>query len=161
MDHHELHRLIVSRYNELPPVLKRIAEFAIDHPNDIALKPVTTVAARAGVQPSALVRFAKTLGFEGFSDLKQVLQGRLTERRQSYQDRLGSVAETETLRAGQASDSDALLKTFAEAGKAALDHLAAETDRARLDQAMALLAKAKSIYILGQRRSFPIAAYFS
>ena len=161
MDHHELHRLIVSRYNELPPVLKRIAEFAIDHPNDIALKPVTTVAARAGVQPSALVRFAKTLGFEGFSDLKQVLQGRLTERRQSYQDRLGSLAETETLRAGQASDSDALLKTFAEAGKAALDHLAAETDRARLDQAIALLAKAKVIYILGQRRSFPIAAYFS
>ena len=71
MDHHELHRLIVSRYNEMPPVLKRIAEFATDHPNDIALKPVTTIAARAGVQPSALVRFAKTLGFEGFQHLKR------------------------------------------------------------------------------------------
>ena len=161
MDHHELHRLIVSRYNELPPVLKRIAEFAIDHPNDIALKPVTTIAARAGVQPSALVRFAKTLGFEGFSDLKRVFQGRLTEHRQSYQDRLGRLADAEGLLPGQAGHAGEVLRTFAEAGKAALDHLSAETDRARLDEAIKLLSRAKVIYILGQRRSFPIAAYFS
>jgi DNA-binding MurR/RpiR family transcriptional regulator len=158
MDHNELHRLIVSRYNELTPVLKRIAEFAIDHPNDIALKPVTTIAARAGVQASALVRFAKALGFDGFSDLKRVFQGRLTEQRQSYQERLAGAADAGTA-SSRDNQSGALLGTFAEAGKAALDHLAAETDRAKLDAAILELAKAKEIYILGQRRSFAVAAY--
>jgi DNA-binding MurR/RpiR family transcriptional regulator len=161
MDHNDVHRLIVARYNELTPVLKRIAEFAIDHPNDIALKPVTTIAARAGVHPSALVRFAKTLGFEGFSDLKRVFQGRLTEQRQSYQERLGRLADAEGLLAGHTGHSGVLLRTFADAGKAALDHLSAETDRARLDEAIGLLSRAKVIYILGQRRSFPIAAYLN
>src|SRR3954464_3680122 len=127
MDHNDVHRLIVSRYNELTPVLKRIAEFAIDHPNDMALQPVTTVATRAGVHASALVRFAKVLGFDGFSELKRVYQGRLTEQRQSYRDRLSRTAEADGVLAEQTSHSGVLLRTFAEAGKAALDHLAAET----------------------------------
>ncbi len=161
MDHDDAHKLIVSRYNELTPVLKRIAEYAIDHPNDIALQSVTTIAQRAGVHASALVRFAKALGFAGFSDLKRVFQGRLTEHRQSYHDRLSRLADAEGLPAGRTSPSGMVLRTFTDAGKAALDHLAAETDQLKLDEAVRLLSRAKVVYVLGQRRSFPIAAYFS
>jgi DNA-binding MurR/RpiR family transcriptional regulator len=161
MDHNELHRLIVARHGELAPVLRRIAEFAVEHPNDIALKPVTTIAATAGVHPSALVRFAKAFGFDGFSELKRVFQGRLTEQRQSYQDRLARLPVPNGGAQGRMGDAGALLQTFAEAGKAALDHLAAETDRAKLDAAIGLLARARAIYILGQRRSFAVAAYLN
>ena len=67
-------------------MLRRIAEFALDHPNAMALETVAELARRAQVHPSALVRFAQSLGFAGFSDLQGVFRERLTEGRLSYRD---------------------------------------------------------------------------
>ena len=45
-----------------------IAEFALEHPTDMALGTVAEVAQRAKVQPSAIVRFARAMGYGGFTE---------------------------------------------------------------------------------------------
>ena len=153
----DLNREISSRYENLSKRLRQIAEFALKHPNEIAIESIAVIAQHAGVQPSALIRFAKAFGFEGFSDLQRIFQQRLRESRPSYSERIAAMREELH---GQSDHGPlAILTRFAEANIAALQHLCEETKAGDLDRAVQILRKAETIHLVAQRRSFPLAAY--
>ena len=56
---------IVQRYESLSPRLKQVAAYALEHPNDLGLETLAVIARRCKVQPSTIVRFAKTFGYDG------------------------------------------------------------------------------------------------
>lgn len=154
----DLKTLIASRYGDLPGRLQQIAEFALHHPNDMALGTVAAVASRAGVQPSAVMRFANSLGFEGFSDLQRIFRERLVAGSPSYRERIGAMRESRPgSRQGEAPDT--ILAQFAEEGMAALAHLRDTIGAADLARATGILAGAAEIYVLAQGRAFPVAFY--
>lgn len=154
----ELRSRISAEYDGLSRRLRQIAEFALAHPNDMALETVATIAERADVQPSSLIRFAKAFGFDGFSDMQRVFRARLVDRQPSYTERIRSIdAEN-----GDAfATPDKTLSHFANAGILALEHLKSEIRPETLEAALDLLEGAQSIHIVGQRRSFPVAAYLA
>src|SRR4030095_14469104 len=88
-----LNREISARYPTLSKRLRQIAEYALKHPNEIAIESIAVIAQHAGVQPSALIRFAKAFGFEGCSALQRISQQRLRESRPSYSERIAAVRE--------------------------------------------------------------------
>src|ERR1700712_2604699 len=73
-DFKSLRALIVARRGLLPKRLVQVADFAVDHPQELAFGRVADLAAQAGVQPSTWVRFAQTLGYSGLSDLQAVFR---------------------------------------------------------------------------------------
>ena len=148
----DLEQLIAARHGGLSTRLKDIAAFVLAHPNTIALETVATVAEQARVPPSALVRFAQALGFDGFSDMQRLFRLRLVEQMPSYADRL---AQRES---GDAAPGDSLDR-LAQAAHRAIDELAVETPRADLAAAADRLAGARRILIVAQRRSLPVATY--
>jgi DNA-binding MurR/RpiR family transcriptional regulator len=150
------------RYPDMSPQLQRIATFALEHPQDMALDTVATLARGAGVQPSALVRFAQALGYDGFSGLQRVFRGRLVERSnhstgvRNYRERI------EAFRAGQPrSGPDGVLGQFVADGIASLESMHEHVSAADLAAAVKELAAAKTLYVLGHRRSFPVAYYLA
>lgn len=152
-----LNREISTRYQTLSKRLRQIAEYALKHPNEIAIESIAVIAQHAGVQPSALIRFAKAFGFEGFSGLQRIFQQRLRESRPSYSERISAMREELT---GQRSHGpQAILTRFAEANVAALQHLCEETKSSDLDRAVQILRRAETIHLVAQRRAFPLAAY--
>ena len=153
----DLNREISSRYEDLSKRLRQIAEFALKHPNEIAIESIAVIAQHAGVQPSALIRFAKAFGFEGFSDLQRIFQQRLRESRPSYSERIAAMREE--LHGQRNHGPLAILTRFAEANIAALQHLCEETKASDLDSAVRILKRAETIHLVAQRRSFPLAAY--
>lgn len=153
----ELNREISTRYETLSKRLRQIAEFALKNPNEIAIESIAVIASHAGVQPSALIRFAKAFGFDGFSDLQRIFQQRLRESRPSYTERISAMREEMTGRSDQGPQ--AILTRFAEANVAALQHLCEETKAADLERAVQILRKAETIHLVAQRRAFPLAAY--
>src|SRR5689334_15787185 len=153
----DLNREISSRYDDLSKRLRQIAEFALKHPNEIAIESIAVIAQHAGVQPSALIRFAKAFGFEGFSDLQRIFQQRLRESRPSYSERIAAMREE--LHDRRDHGPLAILTRFAEANIAALQHLCEETKAGDLDSAVRILKRAETIHLVAQRRSFPLAAY--
>ncbi len=153
----ELNREISTRYDTLSKRLRQIAEFALKHPNEIAIESIAVIASHAGVQPSALIRFAKAFGFDGFSDLQRIFQQRLRESRPSYTERIDAMREEMTGRSDHGPQ--AILTRFAEANVAALQHLCEETKAADLERAVQILRKAETIHLVAQRRAFPLAAY--
>src|SRR5258705_10142277 len=77
MTYDELRGAIAQRHRALSGRLQQIAEFALDHPTELALGTVAEVAERSGVPPSAIVRFAHALRFGGFTHMQQVFRSRL------------------------------------------------------------------------------------
>ena len=83
-----LQKAIVERFPSLSKRLQQIATYALDNPSDLALETIATVAERANVQPSSLIRFAKELGFSGYSEMQRVFRLRLTDAMPDYNERL-------------------------------------------------------------------------
>jgi DNA-binding MurR/RpiR family transcriptional regulator len=150
---------VQARYDELSPHLQRLARLALEDPNSFALETVTSLAQTAEVQPSTLIRFAKEFGYSGFSEMQRVFRLRLIEgapayREQIYQhrQRLETVAE---------SDPVAILEEFTDASILCLERLKETVDPTALARAIEMMASAEHIYVVGQRRAFPIAAYIA
>lgn len=151
-----LKEAIAARYSSLSRQLQQIARFVLENPDSSALDTVTVIADRANVQPSSMVRFAKSLGFDGFTDMQQIFRSRLIESSPSYRDRI------KTLRRKTGGGGvDALFNEFVSEDIHALEHLRETVPTEALGKAAAVLAKAEEIYLLAQGRAFPVTFYLS
>ncbi len=152
---------IVRRYDRLSPRLKQVAQFVLDHPNDMGLQPLAVIAARCRVQPSTVVRFAKAMGYEGASDMQKLFRDELLAfaPSPSYADRIRQFNE----RSGGVDvlSPHELMQEFADSNIIALEHLKESTRRADLEAGVALIHDARAVYIIGLRRAFPGAAYLA
>lgn len=148
---------ILARRESFPKRLAQVARFALESPDDMALNTVAEIAAKADVQPSTLIRFAQSLGYSGFSDLQQIFRSRLRDRWPDYAERVQSLRAADTAEGGPLH----LLEGFAQTAMDSLLRLRDRADEASLTAAVDLLAGAKTVYILGQRRAFPVASYLA
>jgi DNA-binding MurR/RpiR family transcriptional regulator len=156
-DYEALRALLVSRRDTLPKRLKQLATYALENPEEMAFGTVAEIAEHAGAQPSTLVRFAQTLGYDGFSHLQQVFRARLRERFPDYRERLAVLRREDDAGANAAP----LLDGFVNAASISLDRLRETVSVQELGRAIGTLAKADTIYLLGARRVFPVAAYLA
>jgi DNA-binding MurR/RpiR family transcriptional regulator len=154
-DYEGLRSLLLSRRDSMPKRLKQLAAFAMEHPEEVAFGTVAGIAEHAGVQPSTLVRFAKSLGYDGFSHLQQIFRDRLRERFPDYRERLRVLRDTE----GHHVHATGLLEGFAHAATVSLERMRESVRPEELSRAIETLAKADTIYLLAARRVFPVAAY--
>ncbi len=155
----QLRKVIHERYDTLSPQLQRIAQSALDDPDGFALETVVVLAEAIGVQPSSLVRFAQVFGYTGFSDMQRVFRLRLIEgapvyrgRIHEHRDKLADAAEGDPL---------TILQEFANASALTLNELSESVAQEDLLQAMQMLQNARDVFVIGQRRAFPLAAYFA
>lgn len=147
---------ITKQYPALSRQLQDIARFTLDSPQEIALDTVAAAAAKAGVQPSAMVRFAQSLGFGGYSEMQQIFRDQLVQRSSSYRDRI------ERLRQEHAKDSpSAVLREFVNESIANLNHLGEHITAKKLEEAIQVISSASRIHVLAQRRAFPVACYLT
>jgi DNA-binding MurR/RpiR family transcriptional regulator len=156
----ELKATISARYPAMSKQLQTIARFALERPNELALGTVAAIASAAGVQPSAMVRFANALDFGGFSEMQQIFRGRLVERSVSYRERIEHMRRSGGTGAGTDAPSGVLHRSVTESiGE--LGHLEEAVDPGDIDAAIRLLAAAPHIHVLAQRRAFPVACYLA
>lgn len=144
-------------YPGLSKQLQQITRFTLERPNDLALGTVAGVAEAAGVQPSALIRFANALDLGGFTELQRLCRERLLARSGSYRERIDQMR-----RSGKAAAPDAgVLHQFVDDGVVELGQLEEHVRAADLNAAAQLICRATRVYALARRRSFPVAHYLA
>jgi len=153
----ELRDLIVEVRNKMPKRLAQVAAYTIEFPDDIAFGTVGRISEQAAVQPSTLVRFAKALGYSGFSELQAVFQQRLRDRPNSYDARLQAF----DAHASGLSPAMALIDGFSQAAIRSVERFRERVSLETLDEAARILSRAETIYLIGLRRSYPITSYLS
>jgi DNA-binding MurR/RpiR family transcriptional regulator len=152
----DLQKTIVQAFPTLSKRLQQIAGYALDNPNELALETIATVALRASVQPSSLVRFAQVLGFSGYSEMQRVFRRRLTAAMPDYTERV------RLLGGEYPQDAGTLLDEFVTADIVGLRSLLQQKDIGDLlERAFTLIAGAETVYLVAHRRSFPVACYLS
>ena len=153
----EMQQEIGRRFPSLSRQLQRIARFALEHPQDVALDTVAEAAGKVEVQPSAMVRFAQSLGYGGYSDMQRIFRDRLVQRSSSYRERIATMRRVTP----GLSRPKTVLHDFVTDSIAHLSHLEEHVSAERLDHAVTVLARAKRIHVLAQRRAFPVACYLA
>ena len=138
----------------MPRRLRQCADYIATNTDRIAVSTVAELASGADVPPSALMRFCQILGFAGFSDMQRLFREVYSSGWPDYTTRLANLK-------GNAGSPSALMAEFIEAGRASLESLAKTVDESALNHAVALLAGAETVHIIGLRRSFPVACYLA
>jgi DNA-binding MurR/RpiR family transcriptional regulator len=151
---------ISADYAALSKQLKQIALHIERHHGLVGLEKIESLAARCGVQPSAVVRFAKHFGYTGYRELQKVLHQGITrqvEVHSDYQERIQQVIDRQQ---GSLRSAD-IAQEFVGGAIAGLYDLRRELNGSTLHAAVELLASAPVIWVIGARRSFPVAAYLT
>ncbi len=148
---------IAERAIDLPRRLTQVAEYALNFPDEVAFGTVASIAKSAGVQPSTLVRFSQSLGYNGFSDLQEIFRLRLRATVPNYGERLKSLKEHSVPSSGPGF----IFHGFSQAAEKSIHELHEKLDPKQLQQAVDTLAKADTIYLLGLHRAFPVSSYMS
>lgn len=64
---------ICAVMSSLSPSEKAIATYVLDHPSDVATMTVRELAAETGTSPASVSRFARTLDYRTYSDMRLAL----------------------------------------------------------------------------------------
>ena len=63
-----------QRYESMTDVEKKIYHYIMDNTLAVSLKPISQVASDLSISKTSLMRFAKGLGFQGYSQFKKTLK---------------------------------------------------------------------------------------
>lgn len=153
----DLRARISDAQSSMPKRLSQAAAYLLEHPEDMALGTAAGIAKAAEIQPSALVRLAHHLGYEGFSDLQSVFRERLKNRALPYDERMRQLNTASTVE----NDNSTLLHGFLEASLQSLNNLRQNINVQDFTRSVEILAPANIIYLIARRRSYPLTAHMS
>jgi DNA-binding MurR/RpiR family transcriptional regulator len=161
-DYDALVRALVARQGTLSRRNAQVAQFFLNHPEDVAINTIVRLATLADVPPATITRFAQELGFQGFPDLQRVFRERLLGPRLPFAEQMSEL----TAKGGMGEVDFANLEepghvfdTFVQAAVNSLLRVRQGLNRAELDAAVATLAEAETIHIAAARGAFGIGAY--
>ena len=159
-DAERLLKRITAEFESLSRQLKLIARYIEQHRDHIGLDRIQDVAQRSGVQPSAVIRFAKHFGFSGYTEMQKIFRDGIAKQiapNRDYQARIRSLIEAAQ---GQLSSAD-IAHEFIGGSIAGMQELQRDLHGTVFDEAVALLADTPTVWVAGTRRSFPVASYLT
>lgn len=159
-----LRDLVAQRFDSLPPRVQSAARYLVDHPNAAAVETIKTLSGAAAVQPSVLVRLAKTLGYSGFSEMQAVFRTALLAQTQSYGERMRAQRQTGADDGQRKKTPQApveMLRLLCDGSIESLQGLRDAVDATALRKAIELLKSARTLQVIGMRRAWPIATYLA
>lgn len=139
---------IHNKYNTLTETEKKIASYILHNPDRVTKMTVKELAANCETVQSAVIRFCKSIGVEGFADLKLALA------RETVSENV-----PENLPAFNRNDNTAAIfqKVFSSGIRTLKDTLSM-LDIDMIEKIVNLLADAKNVYIFGIGTSSTVAA---
>ncbi|MFC3683386.1 MurR/RpiR family transcriptional regulator [Hydrogenophaga luteola] len=151
---------LVQEHGQLSRQLKLIGTYIEQHRDHVGLERIQDIADHCGVQPSAVVRFAKHFGFSGFSEMQALFRAGIATQiapSRSYQNRIREAVA----RSDHPLDGTSIAQEFVSGAVAGLEELGRHLHELPIDRAVDLLAHAPSLWVAGARRAFPVATYLA
>lgn len=147
-----------DEYGNLSKQLKTIARYIEHHRDHIGLLNIRDISGDCKVQPSAVVRFAKHFGYSGYSQMQEIFRRGIAKQivpSMDYQERIRNIIEFEGDKLTKVNIAD----EFVRGALGSLVELQRDFPIDKIDAAVEYLSKARQIWIIGARRSFPVASY--
>lgn len=143
---------IETKYADLTKTERKIADYISGHASEIAFKTLEEIANDIGVSTTSVIRFSRTLEYEGYTQMQQSLQASLMKK-VSLPERYDENYEL--------LKRDNLLNDLLEAEIESLKQSAALLDDENMSRAVKMINSANTVYILGGRNAFGVAHYMA
>lgn len=131
---------------------KKIAAYILSNYDKAAFMTASKLGKTVNVSESTVVRFAAELGFDGYPSMQKTLQEMIRNKLTAIQR-----VEVSKERIGNQDVMTMVMQSDIEKIRMTLD----ETDQVSFNQAVAAIANAKRIYILGVRSASVLANFIS
>lgn len=141
---------IKEKFTSLSKGQKLIAEYIIENYDKAAFMTAASIGEIVGVSESTVVRFATTIGYEGYKDLRNELHELIKTKLTTVQ----RLSMTEKY-----SNKENALKKVMEKDVENIEKTIEEIDYEEFQNAIDIILKAKHVYILGLRSSSFLAGY--
>jgi DNA-binding MurR/RpiR family transcriptional regulator len=132
----------------MAPGQQRIARLLLSDPEATAFRTIGQTAHAAGVAESSVTRFATGLGFAGYVALVDLCRQQLAERTQLVR---------RFDQARQFGPAEEFLSAVADHDQVNIRHTMAQIDRVDWERAVAALAQAPAVHVVGLRKCFAAA----
>ncbi len=147
---------IERRFDGLTPQLQIAARYILGAPDDVALYSMRKIASRAGVKPATMIRLAAKLSFENYNDFRDKFRKRIASPSRGY------AARARQMQLRNSKDEEgSLLTEMLEAERENVDLTFENISKDMINEAAKALLKAEKVYIVGLRKCYPIAFFFS
>lgn len=153
---------LMERQSTLPKRLREFAQFCLNSPEDVAMYNIVSLSKMTGVPAATITRFAKELGFAGFTDLQAVFRQRLIGPRMTYSDRLKAMSSASRQRENETvnlEDPRAIFDTFFQAGIDSLLRLGDDVKEQPLEAFVDCLVEAQAVHIAAARGAYGVGTY--
>jgi DNA-binding MurR/RpiR family transcriptional regulator len=154
--HQTLSAYIQARFDEFSRSQKDVAQYIVDHLDEVAFQTAEELARRANTSSSTVVRFSQALGFEGFPEL----QG---QAREEYRRRVaaGMVGTTNGKTAIEPlfSLDQSEFETAVAADHVNVEETARKMSRSDVEAAIDAIAGARRVLIAGTDQMAFFASY--
>jgi DNA-binding MurR/RpiR family transcriptional regulator len=151
--HQTLSAYIQARFDEFSRSQKDVAQYIVDHLDEVAFQTAEELARRANTSSSTVVRFSQALGFEGYPEL----QG---SAREEYRRRVANGAANA---AGSGSPLFSLdqneFETALAADHANVEETARKVSRSEVESAIDAIADAERLLVIGTDQMAFFASY--
>jgi len=152
-----LHGEMLAVFDRMPTQLQAAARWALDNPQDVALLTVREQAKRAGVVPATMTRLAQRLGFDGYDAVRDLYAENLRHRVSSVFSPKAAALVARRKLTGEASLARDLIDTLVHQ----MAELSGTESLGQLAAAVGIIAKARCVFVLGQRSCYPVAFHFA
>ena len=143
-------KMIESLPDKLTPKGKLISEYLAENPRKAVFMTARELAETCGISEATVIRFVAQLGFDGYSDMQQVLR--------DYVDTELTLLDRQDLLRQRGDGMEGLRKTIAEEIDN-LTYLYQTMETENLEQAVRKLSEKNHLYVIGSRLSYTTAYY--
>jgi DNA-binding MurR/RpiR family transcriptional regulator len=151
--HQTLSAYIQARFDEFSRSQKDVAQYIVDHLDEVAFQTAEELARRANTSSSTVVRFSQALGFEGFPELQG--QAREEYRRRVAAGLTGTPAAAEPLFSLDQNE----FETAVAADHVNVEETARKISRSEIESAIDAIAGARRVLIAGTDQMAFFASY--
>ncbi len=144
-------KLLQTNFNKLSKGQKLIAEYIMENYDKAAFMTASKLGETVGVSESTVVRFANTLGYEGYRELQNELQELVKTKLTTVQ----RISLTDSYLDTKDNSMKKVLKKDMDNIRSTIDEL----DYENFDIAIENILKAETVYVLGLRSSAFLAGY--
>jgi DNA-binding MurR/RpiR family transcriptional regulator len=151
--HQTLSAYIQARFDEFSRSQKDVAQYIVDHLDEVAFQTAEELARRANTSSSTVVRFSQALGFEGYPELQ-------SSARDEYRRRVAGEGEGQTGSAAPLFGLDQNeFETALAADYANVEETARKVSRSEVESAIDAIVDAERLLVIGTDQMAFFASY--
>lgn len=145
--------LVQRELLKLPKGQRKVAEYVLERPYEVAVCSGSELGERTGTSESTVIRFSYSMGFTGYPALQKAIREELYTPESSF-----SSYQEDKLTIGDASP---IYEKVMECDQRAIAETARVIDPAQFDRAVRELLTAENVLVLGLRASYPASSWLA